>query len=101
MSRQFTPKIVTANALIEGHVVYLRADDSWSSYHHEAEYLEDEAHADLRLLDAHRDGAIVGPYLANATKGVNGPVPVHFRDAFRATGPSNYPHGKQENTAHV
>ena len=100
MSRPFEPKIVTANALIEGHVVYLRADDSWSQYHFEAEYLEDEAHADLRLIDASRDPSVVGEYLAKATKGENGPMPVHFRDAFRATGPSNYRHGKQE-TVHV
>ncbi|MCB2135677.1 MAG: DUF2849 domain-containing protein, partial [Rhodobacteraceae bacterium] len=30
MSRSFTPKVVTANALIEGDVVYLTADDRWS-----------------------------------------------------------------------
>jgi hypothetical protein len=26
----------------------------------------------------------------------NGPQPVHFREEFRRTGPSNYFHGKQE-----
>lgn len=36
MSRGFTPKVVTANALIEGDVVYLTADDRWSRQHHEA-----------------------------------------------------------------
>jgi hypothetical protein len=30
MSRRFTPKVVTANALIEGDVVYLTANDQWS-----------------------------------------------------------------------
>jgi hypothetical protein len=33
MSRRFTPKVVTANALIEGDVVYLTADDQWSRIH--------------------------------------------------------------------
>ncbi|HLQ17696.1 MAG TPA: DUF2849 domain-containing protein, partial [Tabrizicola sp.] len=42
MSRRFTPKIVTANRLREGDVVYLKADDSWSLLHNEAELIEDE-----------------------------------------------------------
>ena len=41
MSRRFTPKIVTANRLREGDVVYLTADDRWSAFHHEAELIED------------------------------------------------------------
>ena len=48
MSRRFTPKIVTANRLREGDVVYLTADDRWSPFHHEAELIEDEAHAQMR-----------------------------------------------------
>ncbi|MGB5869811.1 MAG: DUF2849 domain-containing protein [Albidovulum sp.] len=98
MSRAFTPKIVTANALLEGDVVYLAADDRWSRNHAEAELIEDEAHAQLRLLKAEgQPGTIVGAYLADAVMGANGPEPVHFREAFRTRGPSNYAHGKQEN----
>ena len=99
MSRSFTPKVVTANALIEGDVVYLTADDRWSRQHGEAELIEDEAHAQLRLLkaDKQRD-VVVGAYLAEARQGLNGPEPVHFREAFRTRGPSNYAHGKQEST---
>ena len=97
MSRQFTPKVVTANALLEGDVVYLTEDDRWSRDHGEAELIEDEAHGDLRLLHAQRQpGVVVGAYLAEARPGPNGPEPVHFREAFRTRGPSNYPHGKQE-----
>ena len=43
MAKPFTPKVVTANALIEGDVVYLAADDSWSRELSQAELLEDEA----------------------------------------------------------
>ncbi|PPB81758.1 uncharacterized protein DUF2849 [Albidovulum inexpectatum] len=97
MARKFTPKIVTANDLIEGDVVYLTADDRWSRLHEEAELIEDEAHAQLRLLFAQaQPDRVVGPYLADALPGPNGPEPVHFREAFRTRGPSNYPHGKQE-----
>ncbi|HEX9858935.1 MAG TPA: DUF2849 domain-containing protein [Paracoccaceae bacterium] len=102
MSPRFTPKVVTANALLEGDVVYLTADDRWSRLHHEAELLEDEAHAQLRLLHgAAQRQAVVGAYLADAKAGPNGPEPIHFREAFRTRGPSNYAHGKQADLTHV
>jgi hypothetical protein len=100
MSRQFTPKVVTANALVEGDVVYLTEDDRWVREHREAELIEDEAHAQLRLLAAQgREAEVVGPYLADAVAGPQGPEPVHFREAFRTRGPSNYRHGKQADPA--
>ncbi|MFO1175400.1 MAG: DUF2849 domain-containing protein [Paracoccaceae bacterium] len=101
MARQFTPKVVTANALLEGDAVYLTADDRWSRHHHEAELIEDEAQAQLRLLLAERQKqVVVGAYLADARRGSRGPEPIHFREVFRTRGPSNYAHGKQE-AAHV
>ena len=96
MPRIFTPKVVTANALLEGDVVYLTDDDRWTRDHAKAELIEDEAHATIRLLDAQaRQSEIVGAYLADAVAGPDGPEPVHFREAFRTRGPSNYAHGKQ------
>lgn len=96
MSRAFTPKVVTANDLTSGDVIYLTADDQWSPHHAEAELIEDEAHSQMRLLDGKRAKQAVGAYLADAKRGTQGPEPVHFREAFRARGPSNYAHGKQE-----
>ena len=96
MPREFTSKVVTANALLEGDVVYLTADDLWSPDMHDAELITDEAHAQLRLLHAEgQTGHVVGAYLADAAPGPDGPIPVHFREEFRRTGPSNYRHGKQ------
>ena len=95
--KPFTPKVVTANALVEGDAVYLTADDRWSRDHREAELLTDEAHADMRLLFAEGQASrVVGAYLAEARPGPGGPEPVHVREALRSRGPSNYPHGKQE-----
>lgn len=96
MSRAFTPKVVTANDLTSGDVIYLTVADTWSRLHYEAELIEDEAHAQLRLLDGQRAKTAVGAYLAEARRGTQGPEPVHFREAFRTRGPSNYHHGKQE-----
>ena len=102
MSRRFTPKVVTANSLREGEVVYLTADDRWSPFHHEAELIEDEAHGQLRLIHASAQKLhVVGPYLADAKPGPNGPEPIHFREEFRTRGPSNYAHGKQADFQNV
>ena len=97
MSRSFTPKVITANALIEGDAIWLTADDRWSRNIKDAELIEDEAHAQIRLLDAlAQSGVVVGAYLADAASGNTGPEPIHFRESFRTRGPSNYAHGKQE-----
>ena len=102
MSRQFTPKVVTANDLREGDVVYLTADDRWSRLHSEAELLSDETQAQLRLaFGTAQRNVIVGAYLADAKAGPHGPEPVHFREAFRTRGPSNYAHGKQVDLQNV
>jgi hypothetical protein len=102
MSRGFTPKVVTANDLIAGDVIYLTADDRWTRRHVEAELIEDEAHAQMRLLHAAAQKRIaVGAYLADARLGEKGPEPTHFREAFRTRGPSNYAHGKQAEHKHV
>ncbi len=96
MPRAFTPKVITANALLEGDVIYLTAADEWTRHLAEAEVLTDEAHADLRLIEASRRvHETVGVYLADVAIGDNGPEPTHFREEFRRTGPSNYAHGKQ------
>jgi hypothetical protein len=102
MAPRFTPKVVTANALLEGDVVYLTADDQWSRLHTDAELIDDEAHAQMRLLHAaSQRGKIAGAYLADAKPGPNGPEPTHFREEFRTRGPSNYFHGKQADARDV
>ena len=102
MARAFTPKVITANHLIEGDVIYLTDADTWSRDLTDAELISDEAHAQLRLLDAQSQHAtVVGAYLADAVAGNTGPEPTHFREEFRRTGPSNYAHGKQEALTHV
>lgn len=96
MPKPFTPKVITANALLEGDVIY-QTPFGWTRQLEEAEVLTDEAHADLRLIEASAQTShVVGVYLAEVKLDGAVPSPVHFREDFRATGPSNYPHGKQE-----
>ena len=88
--------MVTANDLAEGDSVWLTAEGRWTRHLHEAELIETPERAEARLaLAAAQTGTVVGAYLADAKAGPGGPEPVHFREAFRARGPSNYPHGKQ------
>ncbi|MEW2911680.1 DUF2849 domain-containing protein [Leisingera sp. JC11] len=102
MARAFTPKVITANDLLEGDVIYFTADNTWTRNLSEAELITDEAEAQLRLIEAEKQNIrIVGAYLADAKAGPNGPEPTHFREEFRRTGPSNYFHGKQEAQANV
>lgn len=97
MSREFTPKVITANALIEGDAIWFTEADTWTRNIAEAEFITDEAHAEIRLLEARADQSLVaGVYLAEAKQTADGPAPTHFREAFRTRGPSNYNHGKQE-----
>jgi hypothetical protein len=96
MPREFTPKVITANTLLKGDVVYLSEADNWTPRLAEAAILADEADAHLRLLDAAaRSHEVVSVYLTDMTPATSGPQPMHFREEFRRTGPSNYFHGKQ------
>ncbi len=82
-------KLVTANALASGDVVYLTSCDEWSPEIVEAEFIDDAQHAEFRLSVAQRQTRlVVGPYLADVTVTANGPIPVTRREALRATGPS-------------
>lgn len=102
MRSSYSPKVVTANELISGDVTYLSAAGQWVRQHREAELLFDAECAATRLAFAEaQQGQIVGAYLADAIAGDGGPTPVHFREKFRARGPSNLPHGKQSEQDYV
>ena len=89
-----TPSLITANALLEGDVIYLTAQGSLARTMADAEVFTDEAVAEERLFSFNPSEA-VGAYLMPVSLADGSPAPLHFRDAFRATGPSNRFHGKQ------
>ncbi len=97
MARSFRPCVLTANDLLDGEVVYLARDGAWTRRPGDARLFEDEDEANRSLAAAEaQEDAIVGPYLAVAAPGRRlGPEPIHVREVLRATGPSNYCHGKQ------
>ncbi|WP_417278477.1 DUF2849 domain-containing protein [Celeribacter sp.] len=96
MPRPFTPKAITANALLEGDVIYLDDQGQWVRDLRQARAFTEAEVAEAALAEAAKDGMVVGAYLTDVKLGEHGPEPTHFREEFRRTGPSNYFHGKQE-----
>ena len=89
MSTQPQFKVVTANALDTGDVVYLTGCDEWSPELMFAEFIDDAEHADFRLIVAQgQTRLVVDAHLADVEITDNGPVPVTRREALRASGPS-------------
>jgi len=94
MAKALQASVITANDLLKGDVVYL-CGANWVRDLAQAEVLTDEADAEIRLLEASAQVAdVVGVYLA-AVDTTDGIATTHFREEFRATGPSHYAHGKQ------
>ena len=97
MPRPIFDQIITANALLEGDVVYFTAADTWTRNIQKAEVFSDEAIAQVRLIEAMaQTNVVVGAYLMPIQHTQDGYAPIHFREEFRTKGPSNYAHGKQE-----
>lgn len=89
MSRKPQLQVVTANALISGHSVWLTASGGWSPRMADAVVFDDPEKAKAALAHAAtRSDIVVGAYLAPVHAGADGPEPVHFREAFRRDGPS-------------
>jgi|AACY02.3.fsa_nt_gi Protein of unknown function (DUF2849). len=92
MPKAFHPRIVSANDLLDGDVVYLDAAGGWTRALAEAAVARDaEAAEALLACAAAQQSRVVGPALADVALEPGGPRPLHFREAFRARGPSHRP----------
>ena len=95
-------KIVTANRLDDGLVVYLNGA-GWSERIEDARIAGDDAAADGLLARAEGPGQeirVIGPYLIEVTREGAAPRPVSNREAIRAQGPTVRPDlGKQAELA--
>ena len=92
-------KVMTANLLREGEVVYLTDAGDWSLWIGEARVVHDEAGAaelDAGAQQGERARLVVGPYLMEVEESAAGPQPISTREIIRAKGPTVHPHfGKQ------
>lgn len=84
-------KVLTANILNDGVVVYLAAGGAWTEVLPEARFLAEETEQTRLLQIAEQDvdrRIIVDPYLMDVLNSTDGPMPVSQRELIRATGPT-------------
>lgn len=94
-----TSKIVTANSLRIGEVVYLDDKGGWSPWVDEARVSRTESDAEEMIglaKKAHDAAIVVEPYLIDVTVDGGTVKPVRWREQIRASGPPVHPAlGKQ------
>ena len=86
-----TGQMIVANRLTDGHVVFLAADGGWVEAI-EAGHLASDQDAAQRLLTdaqlAESRNVVVEPYLIEIRTETGLRVPVSYREAIRAAGPT-------------
>lgn len=86
-----TVRMVTANALRGGSVVYLRGDGTWSPRLEEGATVSDDADAESLMATAAGavvDRQVVEPYLIELALTGDALVPVRTREVIRSQGPT-------------
>ncbi|ASG23125.1 DUF2849 domain-containing protein [Nitrospirillum viridazoti] len=85
------PKVVTANRLQDGAVVWLTAAGTWSTRVADAQVQTDAPSAETALGIARASAArqeVVEPYAVDVVVEATGPRPLKTREWIRAAGPS-------------
>lgn len=96
MSKNRTGTVITANNLLNGHVVYLDTQFNWVRDLNNAEvFINDDSVTKALIYANEQPHEIVGAYSINIDQTNIGIESKHFREQFRSKGPSNYNHGKQ------
>jgi hypothetical protein len=88
---QTMPKIISANRLSDGLVVYLSPAGTWTEALGQAECLKDNDAAATRLARAREDIArnlVVDPFLVELADDQKEPRPISLRDQIRELGPT-------------
>jgi uncharacterized protein DUF2849 len=89
--KPFLPQVLTANLLVGGEVVYLRADGHWSEELNAADVYISRGEADEGervAADAVKDQKILDPYLFVVERSGNVIIPTSVREKIRASGPT-------------
>ncbi|MFQ5764930.1 MAG: DUF2849 domain-containing protein [Rhodospirillales bacterium] len=89
-----TLKIVTANRIGDGVVIFLAEGERWTEIVHEslvAEGEEEEAALMAVAEKFDRDAVVIQPYLIDVTRAGDEVRPTRYRERIRAFGPSIHP----------
>lgn len=87
MPNPFKPVVLTANHLLTGAVVYFDRQGHWTTEFRSAQIFHNEKLATAALENA-LPSEIVGAYLAPVHSDNQNYKPAHFREHYRAHGPS-------------
>jgi hypothetical protein len=85
------PKVISANRLADGIVVYAGRDGSWFERLSQAKIFASKAEAEAGLLVAQKDAKrnlVVEPVVVEVTEDASGLRAVTLREAIRARGPT-------------
>ena len=90
-------KILTANNLLSGKVIYLTSEKKWIENLSNAAVFDNQEDADNALTFAETQiNKLQSAYLIDVVITSDGrPKPKSNQELIRATGPTNYFHGKQ------
>ena len=92
MGKPFSPKIVSANDLFDGDVVYLDRTGGWTRNIGDARIAATPEEASTLDAAAHQPARVIGPYLVDVALDPAGrPRPVHYREVLRDAGPTTRP----------
>lgn len=81
--------VVTANTLIEGAAVYLRADGSWAPRLSDAWAIEQESDRDAAIAVARtQERHVCDPYAFKVVVSPQGPKATNVREQIRGVGPT-------------
>lgn len=86
-----TLRMMTANRLSDGSVVYLATDGGWTGLLYEGRIAETDAEAERLAAMAERaveDRCVIGPYLIEIIDDDGSVRPVRLREEIRAEGPT-------------
>ena len=90
-------KILTANYLLSGKVIYLNSEKKWIENSANAAVFDSQEDADNALTFAETQiNKLQSAYLIDVVLTSDGtPMPISNQELIRAAGPTNYFHGKQ------
>ncbi len=84
-------RMMTANRLTDGAVVYLAANGGWTEFLYEGRIAETDAEAERLSAPAQKaveDRCVIGPYLIEIIDDCGFVRPARLREAIRAEGPT-------------
>ena len=84
-------RIVTANRVGDGAVVFLGADGEWVESIGAGRLVETDSDIDALLADASAQGGMIDPYAIAVEVTGEGPRPTRYREFIRVFGPTTHP----------